>query len=572
MSIFFAVSGKAIPSSLEKIQKTDIFSIYKEENLIILASGQPPKFLFKQDENGFLFLGLPVIEKNNSYQLINQNNLENLIYDYESAKSNLNAHFTILNWNKDNFRVYNDLLGVNQFFHFTHKNAHIFSNSLALILKYSGLKEFDFFNLSSRIYLNNQLDESSIFDKIDRMGAGTFIEINRNFNSMTVKKSKIEWSFEKLEPEQFHNLISSSSNLEFENKNLAIALSGGIDSRYILSNFIKNKKNPTLISYGMPEHPDNIISKKIADKIGLKHIQFSNSNNYVEISEDMILQFSLDNQLQNSLSEIISKSFYSMIETENFYIVDGGIGEFGRRGYFTLAGLIGFRSFKSRDVNEILNSYFIKKSISFFNEELQKQIVSNTKHKLKIMIDTMPDMENIDFQNWIDLFGIRIKYPNFMHYEQQNSDKSIINFSPFNFLKSLQTAMKIPVTMRSDAKLYKEFIIKSTPELKQFQLVKHNRYYPFSMNQTLGKLYIKAGELFRKPYQDNSKINFYQKKKQFFADIINTILVSEAKTFNTKFVNQLLNEYQNNNFQNEKDLDSLITYCVYRYAIGRNNE
>mgnify|MGYP006890190867 CR=1 FL=1 len=168
------------------------------------------------------------------------------------------------------------------------------------------------------------------------------------------------------------------------------------------------------------------------------------------------------------------------------------------------------------------------------------------------MIDTMPDMENIDFQNWIDLFGIRIKYPNFMHYEQQNSDKSIINFSPFNFLKSLQTAMKIPVTMRSDAKLYKEFIIKSTPELKQFQLVKHNRYYPFSMNQTLG--------------------NFYQKKKQFFADIINTILVSEAKTFNTKFVNQLLNEYQNNNFQNEKDLDSLITYCVYRYAIGRNNE
>ncbi len=568
MSIFFAISGRIDTNRIKLVENAiSDFEKYEEENLYILGKGLAPLFNCNFGNNGYIFCGLPISNINNNYKLIESEELASKVTEIDKFRTEVSGHYTVINWDNDNIQIYNDLLGIRQFYHFNHKSSHIFSSSLELIIKYSGIKEIDYFNLSSRIYLNNQLDQSSIFDKIDRYGAGSFAVINRNNNTLQIKRNSFVLSLTKNTPNEFHSLNESALNLEFKNKNIAVALSGGIDSRYLLAIALKMNKTPDLFSFGNPNHPDNIISKKIAKKIGFNYTNLNFSENYDSISYKMINDYSLKNQMQNSLSEIIQKSHIKSIADNNYFLLDGGIGEFGRRGYFNLASLIGFRYFKNKNTQEIIDSFFFKKSISFFNNDFQNQIKSNTNHKLKILIDSMPDLDNIEFDNWLDLFGIRIKYPNFVHYEQTISDDNLINYCPFNFTHTLQSGIAIPVKDRTDAKAYKNYIRNNAKVLSKFPLIKHNFYYPFGFNQTLGKFWLRFAKILKMTYKDEETKNFYQSKKELFLDIISTIKASEKNILNQNKINSLIDEYSKNDFNHLNELDALITFSTYKFAL-----
>ncbi len=567
MSIFFAISGKAIQKNLDRLKYVNSYQKYEEENFTVLVKGNNFLSHSKFGENGFVFCGLPVEFQNNQFKQTKFENYNFDDFDISEFRKRFTGHFSLLIWDNLYIKLFNDYLGISQIYHYNSKSTHIFSNSIEEIINYTGINEFDIYNFSTRIYLSNQLDESSIFQNIDRFGAGSNVELNRKNNLLQIKKTNFEFEFEKGKPEHFHQLISNALSLKINSNDIGLSISGGLDSRYLLAHFLKNNESPKLFAYGNSKHPDNVISKKIAQKFDLHYKNYNFNEHFELINEDKILDFARNFQLHNNMSEVLNKSYYDDIAKNNILIFDGSNGEYARNGLYTLAAVVGYQSFKNKNTEEIIEKFLIKKPINIFNKQTQKLIKSATHQKLINRIETLPKIDDIGFRNWLDLFALKVKYPNFMYFEQSYTDNFLIDINPFSMLPILQSALNMPNSIKNYGNDFKKYIKNSNRKLTQIPLVKHNFHHPFFMNQFLGRIWLRLSKLFNLTFEDKQNIEFYELKKEFFMDIISSIKQTDQNLLDIAVIDQIQNEYFSSNYTNIKQIEQLITYSTYKYSL-----
>jgi len=119
------------------------------------------------------------------------------------------------------------------------------------------------------------------------------------------------------------------------------AISGGFDSRLILSCFLKVKQHPELYVYGKPSDKDVVVAIDVADKAGLKldYIDKSqlknnlNIENFVEIVERNLFMYdglSYDGILDNG------NDYFDRLNRSknNKILVNGSVGEIFRHFYY----------------------------------------------------------------------------------------------------------------------------------------------------------------------------------------------------------------------------------------------
>jgi asparagine synthase (glutamine-hydrolysing) len=217
------------------------------------------------------------------------------INDFEFFLNNSGSFNNFIFENSDYIICGVDKLNSDNIYYYKTENLFYISNDIQEIIKInkSNLK----FNNKSYIdtkLLGYVMGGETIVEGIKSLQAGKYILINKRkpefvvksyfnfFSSLTTYQRKNDpyKKLKKIEDKIFDDLI-----IRNKNKKILLALSGGLDSRYVLSSLIKrNFNNITLYSYGHKNNYDSFVSKQIAKKLNIEWKMFETSkDSYKEI-------------------------------------------------------------------------------------------------------------------------------------------------------------------------------------------------------------------------------------------------------------------------------------------------
>lgn len=334
------------------------------------------------------------------------------------------------------------------------------------------------------LYLNAlyTLEEKTLFKNIIQLPAGHVLEIKENERNL-----KCYWKFE-YSHAQISDLkeaieyISNGYDELFEmvktmvgDRQVAIPLSGGYDSRLVLNGLIKSgisRDKIIAFTYGSPDVTDAILSKKVADAVGVKHCFINyNSSKARKFFAETVKEYCDFAGNANSVPCI--QDLYAIYElkkrgelSENSFIIPGHGGP--------LAGECLYKEFfeKEKCTEEFLLNHLLRDHVLVNYPRRNKELVDNLKYNL--FETSYFNKQGEPLQNYP--FG----YESFYYFERQT--KFILNsvrtyeffgfswLSPLFFKQQFNIWGKISNELRLNLYVFKEtmntYLI---PELREIE-------------------------------------------------------------------------------------------------------
>src|ERR1035437_6232672 len=282
MSWIIGISGKVDKAITDKVKSISPQPLYEnEENGFLIRTGGNRKTCFYPNTNNtidhVIAVGVGIKQNNEELNFMNYRDWGAVITVEQTRE--LNGHFILFKWNKNEIKIFTDKLGLRDLYCIKlPNNALLFSTRADWLARITHTK-LNFREFGSRWLLFNQISSNSIFLNIERITSGTDVKINRTNNNITI--NKYNWLPVKVGNEFSNNEFSDLLEKliifpSLNSQKITLGLSGGMDSRVMLSYLIKNKKLKwDSYTFGNDNSPDSYIAKNIASNLGINHEQIN---------------------------------------------------------------------------------------------------------------------------------------------------------------------------------------------------------------------------------------------------------------------------------------------------------
>ncbi|NOX89756.1 MAG: hypothetical protein GXO77_12070 [Calditrichaeota bacterium] len=569
MSWIFAYIGNTntVQDGFRKIHGEHLYK-YGGDNFYIAAGGNKNTCFAgtnNTNKKGFIVVGSGIDQSNPSF--LNSKDWEaSLENNFDVKKTD--GHFVIVKWNNDIFEAVTDILGLRDIYLCRSEERIILSTKIEWFKNFTEL-EVDFSVFGSRWLLFNQISSESIFKGIRRITSGHKLIVNKSDLSITETKtefmpredSNINFDF-------FEKKLSGLTLFPlFDNKNLSLSLSGGMDSRVLLSFLLKNKSdNWDVHTFGPKDHPDRIIVERIVGDLKIKHkFLYLPLPSKDEIISDLkqYIGFSLVSQ---PASGIVQLNNYSYFFDKDYVIIDGGFGEIWRREFLNRLQFQGKKALKNLNASEIVKYLSVYRS-NIFSVEIDKIMKEGCINQLERIISELPDFKEINIGNWLDLFALKIRLPNFYAHEQARLDNNILSYMPFSQHSLLNLLFSIPVKKRKNAGLFRHIVNNNNRKLTKYPLAKGDCTYPYGLSSIQSRLWSAIMRKTGKSYSDKRTVYFLNHISDFVLDTVHSRSVKEYSCYNYNYLKLISNEFYKGNQKYANELDWFLAFEVLRQII-----
>lgn len=583
MSWFFAISGSLVQE--DKLKLLDIIPEYlyfiefpfvniwaggiKDTCKLIQLSKEGEQYYSIICGNGFKY-------SNDFYKLMDDEDWRNtLILNTDS--NIIEGSFIFLSYFRNQLRVTLDRIGTRFFYFAKYKDNIILSTRLDLISKFSGYNSLDYSSFSSLWLLQNQIGNRCLFKNIEKCFNPILIDLTNN-NIFYENKSWKPQIREKIDKDAIINLLFKYCNLNLRgNKKLSLSLSGGLDSRFLLSLLISCKATFDTHTFGSIQSKDVLIAQKIAEKTGLEHHHYyesvGNENNKLI---DNLRAFIRKTSVYMPISEFLHKRYYPLIQNENKVIIDAGFGEILRNGLYYKIALNWKKLINRKNFKFFLNQLKVHRA-NIFNDEftisLYKLLVEEFEHYYSVIDNIFIELfsrkprNKEDFRLWLDIFSIFTKHLNYCAIEQIRTDEEAINYTPFLQPTFLDYVFSLNYKGKNNGKLIREFINSSFKDLTNFPLVKNNHLYPFTFNTFLSKTYINIKNKINSGRFDCDKIEMIMQLSEFIKDTELSSNFKQFELYDFKKINKLINGFFLGDTSLSFQMDWFITFEIFRQEL-----
>ncbi|MBI1938690.1 MAG: hypothetical protein HYS25_11280 [Ignavibacteriales bacterium] len=561
----------------EEIKNRALKTIHSNE-ISICAGGNERNIFYdntvNDSLNGWLVVGIGLLKSNNSYKILDNSAWKNLL-DCTNIAAQLEGHYIILKWNENNFEIITDRLGLRDIYFSQVSGSIIFSTRIDWLAK-SVNAEINFGEFGSRWLLFNQISTNCILNNITRVTAGSIVKVN--LHSLEYKIEKSNFSF--AHNNSIHDISSFSEKLEefisappANDFRTALSLSGGMDSRVILSCLLNdsNKKMFETHTFGSSDHPDYFVANKIANDFGIAHHNFNRPLPSAQDCIEELTNYTNETIVNGSASGILQLNNYKLLKDfKNTIIIDGGFGEIWRREFLYRLLFSGRKFLHEKNYDEVLPHMMVHRA-DIFDEGVKEKMLAGCKEQLANIFNELPSIEEIGVENWLDLFAIKTRLPNYYGHEQSRTDFFINSFMPFAQFSLLQILASIPIKSRKNAGLFKKIIRNNNNGLSRYQLVKGASSHPYFLNTFQARLWNFASNKLngRYGYQNQSQI-FLSHIKEFVDDVVNSKSVNECFFYDYKKISKIYDEYNSGNVKAAKELDWFLSFEIFRKSIYSN--
>lgn len=543
-------------------------ALHHKSNEIQFCAGGQKQNLFYSEKNKWIVTGIGLTNNSQNNKIFNQNDWESLFTqrDFEDKLKQLNGHFVVIRWSDNKVTFYSDVLGLREISLIKTNKGVYFSTDTTWLSKFTDL-ELNFTEFGSRWMLFNQISDKSIFKNVIRVVAGKSATVSLDGNNISIKD--YDWlpsaSKKNFGYEEFSSKLTSLINLTIpKTHHISLSLSGGMDSRVILSYLLKNNLSFDTHTFGNPAHPDSLIANKIADSFKIKHEQihteFPDKNKLIQDISDYTSQ----TLVNNAASAVLQLQNYWELKGRDIVLIDGGFGEIWRREFFYKLFLNGKNALLNKGIKKII-PYLILHRSDIFSSEIILQMENGIELQLDELFTKLPEVRKDDLGNWLDLFAIKTRITNYYSHEQARLDNHLVSVMPFLQPSILKELFNVSPNLRQNGKLYRKIIKSNSPSLRKFALAKGQSIHPYFMGSLQSRLLsLIQRKLGISNYQEKNSFVLLTNLKEFIYDTVNSRAVIETPYYDISKIRKVVDEFYGGNEKYSNELDWWLSFELFR--------
>lgn len=564
MSWLFGYFGNSKPQNF--ISPENPLYSFKDSNLILFAGGNRQTCFFKSDtlDSCLAVVGVGLKSADDSYEVLGIDEWNNLFASDQINPYSVNGHFIVIKYSKSKIRFFTDELGLREIFIVRLSEGFGFTTGIDW-LKYFIRPEIDLKEFGSRWLLQNQISQNSFVKNVKRLICA----------DATIKKGELRIENNIWKPdfdttvngETFNKILKRL--LSVKNKNISLSLSGGLDSRVLLS-FLSNK-NFNLWethTFGDPNHPDSKVASDLLISL--------NRNNEIITDElpskdkliEIVRTYSVQSAVTNPVSSIINLRFYDRLANKNRIIIDGGFGEIWRRAFANRLLIIGKKALLKKD-SKTISDFLIYNRADIFSDDAMIEMKSGIGSQLNNLFTELPDPSQVGPGKWIDLFSIRTRLTNYYAPEQVRLDQYVTSFMPLVQKDILNLLFGLNDSDKKNGKLFKQLIKQNSSQLTKQPLVKGNILHHFNSSSVGARLSSRIKSKIGLAYESKEIIRFQNSLREFIGDVICSSEVRNYELYDKKKLDRLLKIIESEGSNYNYETDWFLSFELFRQGITR---
>ena len=235
-------------------------------------SGRFPTETGNQSDSGWIVCGLGIRRVDDHCVFLSSVDWESILSRSSPQLHAIDGHFVACRWDSESVEIYSDQLGQRTLFVTRTKSGMCFSTRIDWIAQFCSITSIDFREFGSKWLTFNQLTYGSDLRQIERIGPGGYGRLTTK--TMSLKSAVWTPLVEKdVGPETFLSTLSAFINPTVEEPTrLSLGLSGGLDSRLLLSILLHQRSNFEIHVFGDEGDPDVQVSNRIVHSEGLSSL------------------------------------------------------------------------------------------------------------------------------------------------------------------------------------------------------------------------------------------------------------------------------------------------------------
>jgi len=538
---------------------------FKNSNLILIAGGNKQTCFSKSSsvKSCWAVVGVGLKSIENGYKVLNETDWSSQLTPNHINLNSLNGHFVAISYNNNELKFFTDALGLREIFIVKLKEGFGFSTRIDW-LKYFVDPELDLKEFGSRWLLQNQISRNCIIKNVDRLICAN-AKI-KNY-SLSVEQNLWQPGFEtSSNGETFDSTLKKL--LSIRDKKISLSLSGGLDSRLLLSYLALKNSNPwDSYTFGDPNHPDSEVASKLLKSLNLENELIDDEIPSGDELIEMVKSYSIQAIVTNPITSILNLRFYDRLSDEKRIIVDGGFGEIWRRTFANRLLLFGKNALLKKDAKEVAKCLRYSRA-DIFSEEALIEMEQGIVEQFDKLFDEIPDPISIGPVKWIDLFSIRSRLPNYYAPEQTRVDLHVISAMPLIQKDILTLLFGLSDSEKKNGKLFKQLIRQNANQLTKIPLVKGNIVHPFTSSSLGARFHSKIKIKLGMSYESKQKIEFLNSLKDFIGDTVQSLEVRNYKYYDLKKIERISKNFFAGSNSNYSEIDWFLSFELFRQGIS----
>lgn len=427
-----------------------------------------------------------------------------------SSLSNMGGEYTLVYQYYDEVGIITSPIGAIQYFYYYDGVKFAHAKCILDIINETGLHwEWDWGSLGDLCEQENLTENNTLHKHIKRVPPGSLLK----FKVVPVLRSKCFLDGLKIRDVNPNDAINifNQEILKLSGSQPVLSLSGGFDSRAILSSMLAQEIYPRVVTLGDNNCSDMQVARQIAKTFSLEHT-------VVNLSLDDFLMHAEDiARITNGSKPACHWHTYlypkkaNVSQANNFFV--GTLGEFARCYYFD-KGILSLLSEVTPKFSQLRfwqlklarHRTFRDDERSFLTPELQKQIDSNGKNKRALRNALL---SKGDFLAGGSRYYLEQRVPNFYANGISMYNATSQWRSPFHNTEWLELIWSMSDHWKLGSNWHRLTIQKNYPKLLEFPEEKG-----FKKNSMTAK----APPLYWLPFMQRAKYNSYDLSNLWFQD------------------------------------------------------
>lgn len=539
---------------------------FKDPNLILFVGGnKQTSFLRSNQPNScWAVVGVGLKSTESGYKVLDESNWNNLLSSTKVDLSPVNGHFVVVKYSDGELNFFTDELGLREIYIVKLSDGYGFTTRIDW-LKYFINPEIDLKEFGSRWLLQNQISKNSIIENVYRIVCGNAVIKN--------DKLKVDDQFWQpaLHPvvniEMFDTTLSKL--LSNDERKISLSLSGGLDSRLLLS-YLANKDFDLweTHTFGDPNHPDSQIASELLNSFKRENEIIDDALPTTDKLVELVKTYSIQSTVTNPVSSILSLRFYERIAKHNNLIIDGGFGEIWRREFANKLLLLGKKALYRKD-SAMIFSLLKHRKADFFSEDIMRKMKIGAIEQIENIIEEMPDLAKIRLGNWVDLFSIRSRLPNYYAPEQARVDQHTVSFMPLVQKDILKLLFGFKSAEKRNGRLFKRLIRQNSYQLTKHPLVKGSIVHPFNSSSISARLHSRMKNRLGMKYRSDRPIELFKLLKEFTNDFMHSSEVTNCYLYNKRKVKRIADDFSAMESGYNSEIDWFLSFELFRRGISK---
>ena len=541
---------------------------YQGDDYYIAAGGIPETCrsgVLKETASGFwCVVGLGLFRHGDKCRLMKDQDWDKVLNERNPRLHSQEGHFVAVRKQRGSLDLYTDALGLRTVFLTDLENGTAFSTRLDWLSTIQPKSEIDFTVFGSHWLTFNQLSTESFLKNTRRIGPGGHVQIKPA--KTTIQQTP--WA-----PQP----ITKSSSFEQQlapflrpglpqNVTLSLGLSGGLDSRFLLSLCEGNPFFQTHV-FGSKDHADVRVALEIAETQGCGSEHLHKPIPDADQCLSLLRSHMGQTQAVSYASSVPGLSVYSDLYQRNKWVIDGGFGEIARRQYLNRLTVRNWKNVRK------INPFVFLKALRFeraniFCREVQREMEMGTINQIELLLQSLPSHEICTLEDQLDLLSIRTRLPNFFGFEQNRIDAAVPNYMPFAQQSVLNAVLHTPIRFRQKGRLFRSVIRSRKPALAKFPLVKGNLTYPFRFGPFGAFVWTKIQAKLQFEQPDTTRRKFLATLGEYALDTVHSQSVGAFSPYDTSLLKEMVTGYYRGQRALASQVDWWLAFDMWRRTVN----